>query len=436
MDKWLSHPTALKIISVLIGLLLWAVVHLDPDTTPANITSTVDVKVIEAAKIVPIGLDEQKYALTGMEPTVVRIDVQGRISDLLYASSEEDYVVSVDLSRAKPGIQELPLEVTKTPRGIQVISMSPRTVTVQVEEIVTQQFDVQVIANGTPANGYIAGDPVVNPSNQVSLTLPKEDMDRVGVITAEVNIDGAVKTVVNKKAKLTVYDKDGVEMSGVTTAPSTLEIEVPITPPFKSVPLQLGYTGSMPEGLSIVSVSPESSDITVYAEQSVLDKLKVYNGAVLDLSKVKGTGVVKVKATLIDDIKMVEKEEINVHVVVSPTTERTMSGTNIAVEGVADGLEAVIRTPEGGKLDLVLSGSESVLAAVKVDQVRVIANVEGLGVGVHEVPLQTTLPLFVEARKSDTQPLVVTIEIVDPTAVEEPVEEDAVEVGGAADTEG
>jgi len=432
MDKWLSHPTALKIISLAIGLLLWAVVHLDPDTTPASVTSTVDVKVIEAAKIVPKGLDPEKYVLTGMEPTVVRIDVQGRISDLLNASSDEDYVVSVDLSRAKPGIQELPLEVTKTPRGISVISMSPRTVTVQIEEIVTQQFEVQIVTNGSPANGYITGVPLVNPINRVSLTLPTEDMSKVGVVTAEVNIDGATKSVVNKKAKIIVYDKDGNEMQGVTTVPGTLEIEVPITPPFKSVPLQLGITGSLPEGLSLVSASAENSSITVYAEQNVLDGIQVYDGAVLDLSKVKESGVVKVKASLIDGIKLLEMDEINVQVVVSPTTTRTMPGTDINVTNIAPGYKAVFQSPDGGKLDLVLSGAESVLAGVRADAIRVEANLEGLSAGVHEVPLQITLPPFVEALESEQQKLVATIEIIDTTAVEAPEEEEAIETGGNA----
>jgi len=431
MDKWLSHPTAIKIVAVLVALLLWAIVHLDPDTTPATVTSTVDVKVIEAAKIIPQGLDTERFVLTGMEPTVVRIDVQGRISDLLKASSDEDYVVSVNLSKAKAGIQELPLEVTSMPRGIEVLSISPRTVTVQVEEIVTQQFEVQITTTGNPADGYIAGVPKVNPINQVSLTLPMEDMSRVGVVTAEVDINDASKTVVNKKTKITVYDKDGIEMVNATTVPSTLEIEVPVTPPFKSIPLQLGFTGTLPAGISLVSASPEDDKIMVYAEQSILDSLQVYDGAVLDLSKVKESGQVKVKAGLIDGIKMVGSEEINVQVTVSPTVTRTIADTSIAITGLAEGLEAKLVTPESGKLDLVLSGSESVLAALKVSDVHVEANTQGLAPGVHEVPLQVTVPMFVDALKSDTQSLSVTIEIIDTTA-SEGIEEEAVEAGAGA----
>jgi len=158
----------------------------------------------------------------------------------------------------------------------------------------------------------------------------------------------------------------------------------------------------------------------------------VYDGAVLDLSKVKESGVLKVKASLIDGIKMIEMDEINVQVVVSPTTTRTMPGTAINVTNAAAGYKAVIQLPEGGKLDLVLSGAESVLAGVRADAIRVEANLEGLGAGVHEVPLQITLPPFVEALESEQQKLVATIEIIDTTAVEAPEEEEAVETGGTA----
>ncbi|MGO4376378.1 YbbR-like domain-containing protein, partial [Paenibacillus sp. MCAF20] len=150
------------------------------------------------------------------EPTVVRIDVQGKLTDLLSASSIDDYKVIVDVKDVKPGIQELPL-VVKLPKGIQLVAMSPRTVTVQLEEIVTKTFDLQVVAEGKPAEGFVAGEPAaVTLSTEaagpgIEVTLPKDDMQRVGSVVASVNIEGADKTVTDKKAKVVVYDTDGLE---------------------------------------------------------------------------------------------------------------------------------------------------------------------------------------------------------------------------------
>ncbi|NIK79056.1 YbbR domain-containing protein [Paenibacillus castaneae] len=424
MDKWLSHPTALKIISVVLALLLWAVVHIDTEKTPQTITSSVDTKTIEAAVIKTEGLNSEKYILTAMEPTVVRLDVQGRLTSLMNASSDDDYIVKVDLKNAKAGIQELPLTYS-LPKGIQLVQMSPRTVKVQLQEIMTKSFEMQVVAEGTPAAGFIAGTPtVVAPTNEVKVTLPKEDMSRVGLVSVEINVEGADKTVVNKKAKVMVYDTDGIEMTHAKVSPETVHVEAKVTLPFKTLPLQVSYTGSLPEGLSLVSMKPVVDKVTVFGDQKTLDALLVYDGVVLDLSKVKQSGSVMVKTQLIDGIKSVDPAELSINVVVAPNITRTMTGLPVTINGVADGLSAVIRTPADGKFNLTVSGAETVLSALKNDEISLIANVEGLAPGTHVVTLQVDVPSYVQIV-NEGQLLTITIDIIDDqAAMTDPVEPD------------
>lgn len=431
MDKWLSHPNSLKIISIVLALLLWAVVHIDPDSTPQTITSSIDTKTIEAAKIIVEGLDEDKFALTAMEPTVVRIDVQGKLTDLLAASSIDDYKVTVDVSEAKAGIQELPLTI-KLPKGIQLVSMSPRTVTVQLEEIVTKSFQLQAVAEGKPAEGYVAGEPgvIVFDDNGIAVTLPKDDMERVGAVAASVNIDGADKTVSDKKAKVVVYDKDGLEMTNAVVEPATVTIEVKVTPPFRTLPVQVRLTGDLPEGISIESIKPEIEEVTVYGEQASIDALQIYDGITLDLSKVKNSGTFKLKPQLIDGIKAVDPEEIAVSVYVDPTSTRTFSGLKVNVEGLGEGLTAFIRSPQSGNYDLTVSGAGTILSKLQASQINIAANVEGLGPGMHTVPLNVSLPAYVQAEAGDGQAPSVNIEIVAETTAGTGEEEPSVETGG------
>lgn len=432
MDKWLSHPTALKILSVVLGLILFAMVHVDPETSPQT-TSSVDTKVIEAATIVPIGLDQSKYVVTAMEPTVTRLVVEGSISKL-FATSIDDYVVNLDLTNAKAGLQELPLTV-KLPRGIKEVSLSPRTVTVQIEEIVTKSFDVQVITEGQPADGYVLGTPAIVTENGgvAEVTLPKDDMGRVGVVAVTLDVAGADKTVSNKKAKVVVYDTEGVEITGAFVTPSTIHAEVPVTLPLKQVPLQLRYTGTLDDNLSLVSVKPLTENVTVYAQQDKLDAIELYDGAVLDLSKVKQSGKMKVKAPPIDGIQSVAPGEIELDVVVEKKSTKTLENLKISVTGTPAGMTAAVRTPENGVMSLQLSGAEAVLADVKEADVVITANVEGLAPGVHTVPLELELPPYVEAVLPNGQPLTASIEIIDSTAssgggATEPPED--IEVGG------
>ncbi|WP_028609716.1 CdaR family protein [Paenibacillus harenae] len=413
MDKWLSHPTALKIISVILGLLLWAVVHIDPELPPQTVTTSIDTKIIEAAKIIPVGYDEEKFALTAMEPTVVRIVVEGKISDLLAAASIEDYPVTVDLKDVKPGLQELPL-ILDLPKGIQLVEMSPRTVTVQLEEILTKPYELQIAVNGKPADGFIAGTPtLIAPIGEVQVTLPKDDMSRIGLVATELTVEGADKTVVNKKAKVVVYDTEGVEMTNAIVSPETVHAEVRVTPPFKSVPLQVRYTGALPEGLSLVSVKPAVNEVTVYGDQKSLDGLQVYDGAVLDLSKMKESGTVQVKTQLVDGIRIIEPAEIDVDVVLAPIVTRNFTGIPVIVEGEAAGQSAKFRSPADGKFSLTVSGAESVISKLTSNEIRIVASVAGLKPGVHDVPLQVDVPAYVQIVLGNADSLNVSIEIVD-----------------------
>lgn len=431
MDKWLSHPTALKIISVLLGLILFAMVHVDTESNPQTATTSVDTKVIEAAAIVPTGLNQNKYVLTAMEPTVTRLVVEGSISRL-FAASIDDYIVNVDLTNVTPGTKELPL-VVKLPRGIKEVGLSPRTITVRIEEIVTKSFDVQVVTEGQPAQGYVMGTPEVltEGGGVVEVTLPKDDMERVGVVAVTLNVAGADKPVSNKKAKVVVYDTEGMEITGAFITPSTVHAEVPITLPFKQVPLQIRYSGSLDDNLSLVSVKPATENVTVFAEQDKLDAIQLYDGAVLDLGKVKESGKLKVKANPIDGIVAVAPGEIELDVVVEKKVTRTIDNLKISVVGTTAGMTAAIRRPETGRMSLQLSGAEDVLSAVKESEIVITANIEGLVPGVHTVPLELDLPPYVEAVIIEGQPLTASIEIVDeslPTGGDEGEEDQ--EVGG------
>ncbi|WP_052350643.1 YbbR-like domain-containing protein [Paenibacillus gorillae] len=409
MDKWLSHPTALKVLSVIIALLLWAVVHFDPEKTPATVTSNLDTKAYEAQSVIPVGLDEEHYALVKLEPTVVRVVVEGRRANLL-GLKDENIVLNVDLSGIKEGEHVLPLTY-KLPKGIELVEMSPTTVTVELVEIQTKAFDLGVKIEGTPANGYITGTPnfVTTGGGQVKVTLPKEEMALVGSVSTSISVEGAEKTVEEKKSKIVVYDTEGHPMEHAVINPSTVAVTVPVTPPFKMLPLQLSYAGSLPDGLSVSAVKPEMDKVAVYGDQKLLDSLQFYKGVTLDLSKIKGTGTYKAKVTATDGVKMVEPNEINVEVTVVNSETRTLS-RNIQLGGLADGLEATVMAESEGAFAFDVLGAPNVLDALKTDDIQLSADLSGLAPGTHSVELKAVLPRFVQLAGGT---LTVNIEIKD-----------------------
>jgi Uncharacterized protein conserved in bacteria len=413
MDKWLSHPTILKILSVAIALLLWAMVHFDPESTPATVTSTMDTKVIEAASVIPTGLDETKYALVNVEPTVVRLVVEGRKANLL-TMKDEDYAVHLDLSHVTPGEHVVPLTYD-LPKGISLIEMSPRSATVDIVEIETKTFDLGVATEGTPANGYIAGTPTVKSGTIVNITLPKDEMALVGAVRTTVDIEGAEKSVVNKKSQIVVYDTEGEAMEHAIIRPSTVEVEVPVTPPLKTMPLQIGFTGSLPDDLSVSSVKADIDKVAVYGDQKLLDSMDTYIGGVtIDLSKIKESGTVKAKVTAVGDVKMVEPSEINVEITVVPSQTMTLD-RSVILNDLPEGLAAAFKTPADGHISITVRGAPNMLAALQSDDVRLTADLSGAKIGQATFPLLVKLPRFIDLA-GGAQKYTVTLDITDKNA--------------------
>lgn len=411
MDKLLNHPTSLKILAVLIAVLIWAVVHIDPETSPQSATSNTDTKVIEAAAIVPEGLDTDKYVLTAMEPTVARLVVEGRISSL-YKATNDDYIVKLDLKNVEPGIQELPLTV-ELPSGIKEVELSPRKVTVQIEELETQTREVQVITEGQPAEGYLIGESSIvgDTGNVVEVTMPKDDYARLDKLAVTVDVTGADSTVTNKKAKVIAYDTQGNPMENVTIVPDTLTAETQITLPSKEVPIQLRYTGTLPDGFSLVSIGTDVEKVSVNARSEQLEQIAIFDGFILDLSKVKASGEVMVKAELSDGIAAVTPAEIPVDVVIEATERRTMSNVPVTITGLADNMKVNINDSSNGRIDVIVKGASSLLQKLKLSDVKLSLDVTGLQEGTHELTLDAELPAYLQVEESEGYSLTVNVKL-------------------------
>lgn len=415
MDKWMSQPTALKIVSVVIAVMLWAVVHLDQEAPATTVTSSTDTKIFEALQIRPEGLDETKYALVGMEPTSVRMVVQGRRSELLTAD-DSDYQVKADLSGLGPGEHYLALKAD-LPNGVQATEMSPSSVKVEIVEIETKAFDVQVETEGQPAEGYLIGDATVS-SPSVNVILPKDEMPFVAAVKVKVNIDGATGTVTDRKAKVVVYDTEGKEMTDAKVSPETVEVQQSVLPPSKELPLKISYTGQLPEGVSIDSLYASEDRVVVYASRKVLDEMDSYSGVVVDLSKLTESGSMEVKLKLADGVVKTEPSAVTVTYKVDQAEEKTLSGVPIDATGLEDGLKAEWETPEAGLLDLTVSGSKELLAGLQASDVRVTADLTGLAAGKHNVELKVDLPSFVYLKEG--QELTATVVLSDASATPTP----------------
>jgi YbbR domain-containing protein len=408
VDKWLNHPTAVKLIALALGILMWAVVHFNPsESSPNNVSSLLETRVIDAVNIQPYGLDERNYVLLGLEPKTVKLKVRGTRSDLL-AAKTNDYRIQVDLRTVGEGKHTLYLD-ENLPRGIQLVEMTPATVTVDVEALQIKEFEVNILTEGNPAKGYKVGTPIIKPSNRVHVTLPKNELAQVERVGTSISIDGEKETLKNKSVKLTAYDQEGRIIKDAIIDPAVVEVEIPITNPFKTVPLQFKMLGHMPAGLSIASFKADVEQVTVYGPQEALDKIDFIEVDVQQ-DNLKNSGQVTVPLKVVAPIIEISPKQININIEVLLSSTRSLEGLPITWSGLGDGLTVKIIEPSTGKADITIKGAPAILDRLKPGDVSVVADLSGRGPGTYTVPLVVNLERFMEQAGGTSN---ITVEITD-----------------------
>ena len=374
MDKWLSHPTAIKILSIVIGVLLWAVVHFDPGQTPAAVTSITETQNIDVIKIQPVGLDEKVYSLKVLEPSVARMMVRGSRSALAF-SNMADYTISVNLTGKGPGTYTIPLTVGKLPRGVDLVTLSPSEVEVVIDRLESRRFDAGVVMQGSPAQGYEVGSPIIKPDSSVEVTLPAQDLARVGSVKVFVNLDGEDKNVHDKKARMSVFDKSGNEIKGAVLNPSTLDVEVPISLPSKTVPLKIEYKGTLPDGLTLESIRSDTAQVVVFGPREQLATVNQL-AADVDLGAITASGSLELELLPPEGLKAVQPSKVTVMVSLASASVKTLK-VPVVLENVGSGLEAFLESPADGIVEVQVKGTAEELKGVAAVDIRAVANLLG-----------------------------------------------------------
>ncbi|AKG36468.1 CdaR family protein [Paenibacillus durus] len=413
MDKWMNNNNFNKILALAFSIILWAMVHIDSAPT-AQSTARLESKIIENIPIQMTGQDNDKYEYS-MDADSVRMEVMGKRSDITYMFSDA-YKVTIDLSKAEPGTSEIPLKYS-LPRGVELISITPKEVHVHIEQRVTKSFPVTVVAKGTPAQGYQLGTPVAEPG-AVKVTLAAGEMARMAKVQGTIELNGENETVTEKRMKLAAYDANGKEIKDAVIEPASVSVEIPVTLPYKSVPLKIGYTGNLPDSLVLSKVTPEVDKVVIYGQEAALASVASYE-ATIDLSSIgAGTSTLKLDLKPPDGIQDIAPKSVNVTVVASEMAERTLQNIPITLEGVRSGLSASVTSPAERTISLTLSGARSLLNQLNKDDIKAVADLSGLSAGNHVVPLQVSLPSFIEL--SNNSRTTVTVQLYNPASSASP----------------
>ncbi len=213
----LRNNLGLKLLSVAIAIAGWCYLRLTPNPViAARFVQQVDVP------IATTGLPPEEVARFSDTHAVVAVDV-GR-----GGSIRTDMVRAVlSLDGRGPGVYNVPVQVI-APK-LEIRSLSPASVTLEIERIERRSVPVAVQYVGDPRRIVVSGKPTVDPAF-ATISGPTSDLARVTSVRVDVPLPGTATTF-DEMVRPLVADDRGSDLTGIAVSPNLIRVRVRFTPP-------------------------------------------------------------------------------------------------------------------------------------------------------------------------------------------------------------
>lgn len=404
MDKWLRNTNVVRVVALVIGILLWVVVHMEETTVTGSSPFSEREETINNVAI-KAKYDDTLYYVSSIQPSNVQVVLRGKESTVKKVTSSNTYTIELDLTSVGKGEHILPLTPQGFPSDISV-EVIPQTVRVVMEEKQKKEVPVVINVKGTPAAGLKAGQPIIKP-NKVYISAPTSLLDEIQNVVGEVSVEKA-ESAVTKQVRLQAFDKSGKELA-VDMNPPVVDVEIPITSPFQTIPLQLKVIGEPPKGLAIAGITQDPDKVTVYGSQDDVDKMEFYQGPQLNLQDIKETKEYSLDIPLRNKVTQVDPAKVTVHVEIVASVTKTIENIPLTIIGQNESYDTRVVLPDTATMNITVEGAPAIIDQIKAQDVQAIVDVSNLPPGRHELNVSLNLPTYV--KQDNPQELKATVEI-------------------------
>src|SRR5690606_32855505 len=360
MDRLMDNRWVTRIIALLLALLLFASVSFEnqpASKSPAGIPLFSNYS--ETLTEIPVNTyyDDQNLVVSGV-PQYVNVTIEGPSGVTKREGLQKEIEVYADLTQLTVGTHKVKLQYRNISEKIKV-KIDPAEITVVIQEKVTKEFPVEVdfVNRDQVAEGYSIGDPVVSP-RVVKITGALEEIERVAIVKAVVDLKGVTKDF-TQESRVAVYDKNQNVLS-VTVEPNVVEIAVPIISPNKSVSFALKQKGKLPDGLSLVNITPTTNQVTIYGPTVVIDEISSIE-AEIDLDDIREDSKIEVKVLIPKRVFKVMPENIEVAVDIEKKLLGMFSDLKIRSLSLRDQFAHSILDYEAGIINLYVQAATNIL---------------------------------------------------------------------------
>ncbi|MBR5558708.1 MAG: hypothetical protein IKU72_00480 [Oscillospiraceae bacterium] len=271
LSKLFSNDRALMVFSLFLALVCWFVVAF-----------TVDTETSVSVENVPVDLSTQSSVLSSLDLHAIdaeniQVDVHIRGDRLVVGSiSKDDIRIIPDLSRVtRPGTVEIPLTaVNNTNQHFEIISVSPATLTVKFDRLLTKSLPIWANINGLSVDDdFVVESETISPA-AVTISGPEIDVDKISSCIVNIDVDEKLQKTTSFESDVIFLDKEGnvVESEFIVADVTTAEVVVPVKK-ITVLPLVVDFI-NVPSGFPMeeLSYSLSNSNIKIAGNPDVLSR--------------------------------------------------------------------------------------------------------------------------------------------------------------------
>lgn len=384
LSKILESDSFLKVISVLIGILIWFLVL---DNQNPLIERTISVPLRSNPEV----LDASNIRLVSSNiPTNVDVVIKGR-KERLDKVTANDFEAFLDFSEIQDtSVTELRIDLPRYTgdQDIIVADVNPKVVKIKLENIVRREFPVRVRWNGELPEGYEVVNVKLNPSTVILQDL-ESVMNSVDSVVVSIDAEQALKDDTISK-RIEVYNNSGKLIS-------SLDGSVQVTVSYdiaKTVPVATSLTGEPRNDYYVQDYTISQDTVTITGNYDVLNEIESIEAEPLNVDGVSEPFQKELMLVLPENVQLYNSQPFitaNVNVKKYSHKVVTIPKSSITIFGGDVTGQTNYRIMED-EITFSVKGPSEILNTLDVKSIKGFVDVSGTAEGVQPVIVRISLP--------------------------------------------
>lgn len=305
--------------------------------------------------------------------------------DTIDSLGPSTFQAQVSLAGLEPNLHRVPVFIESSVRPVQIVSVNPDSVDVELVEIITRTVEVQIEEDSlelpSPAL-ELSETPVITPTAvTVSGAAPLvESIDHASVELPAIEASGEVQ----RMQEVTLVDEDGLIVNELEIEPERVQIQADITQraDAREVAVRAITDGMVPDGYRLVELLVQPERVTLLGSEEALAEIgNIVETLPVDLSQAVEDIRIQIPLNLPLNVDAVGPQgntvrSVLVTVEVEERTGHRILSRPVEIEGSA-GLDVLV---EPNMVELLVRGPLPILSEIDAQPrlVRVVVEATGL----------------------------------------------------------